>query len=78
MPTLYECSGEPMTPITVPWPFAQWVIDIMGQLLIGRKQFKFLIIAIDYFMKWVEAEPAVTITEAIICSFVWKNIVCRF
>jgi len=52
-----------MTIITTPWPFAQWGIDIMGPLLVGRKLFKFLIIAIDYFTKWVEAEPAVTITS---------------
>ena len=50
----------------------------MGPLPIGRKQFKFLINAIDYFTKWVEAELAVTIIEAKITSIVWKNTVCRF
>ena len=50
----------------------------MGPLPIGKKQYKFLIVAINYFMKWVEAEPTVTITEAKITSFVWKNVVCRF
>ena len=59
-----------MTPIITPCPFIQWGIDIMGPLPIGRKQFKFLIIAIDYFTKWVEVEPASTITEAKIISFV--------
>ena len=67
-----------MTLITVPRPFAQWGIDIMGPFPIGRKQFKFLIVAIDYFTKWVEVKPAVKITEAKITSFVWKNIVYRF
>ena len=33
----------------------------MGPLHIGRKQYKFLIIAINYFTKWVEAEPTMTI-----------------
>lgn len=42
---------EPMTPITTPWPFAQWGIDIMGPFLPRKKQVKFLIIAIDYFTK---------------------------
>ena len=40
--------GEPMTPIITPWPFVQWGIDIMGPLPIGRKQYKFLIVTIDY------------------------------
>ena len=70
--------SEPMTPITTPWPFTQWGIDIMGPLPIGKKQYKFLIVEIDYFTKWVEAKPTVTITEAKVTSFVWKNIVCKF
>jgi transposase InsO family protein len=37
-----------------------------------------VIVAIDYFTKWVEAEPLAKITEANTMSFIWKNIVCRF
>ena len=50
----------------------------MGPLPYGKKQIKFLVIAIDYFTKWVEAEPLVVIMEAKIQHFVWKNLVCRF
>ena len=39
---------------------------------------KFLLVAIDYFTKWVEVEALATITEARIRSFVWKNIIYRF
>ena len=39
---------------------------------------RFLLIAIDYFTKWVEAEALAMITEAKVQNFVWKNIVCRF
>ena len=67
-----------MTPISSPWPFAQWEIDIMGPFPLRKKQLRFLIVAINYFIKWVEAEPIATITEAKITSFVWKNITCRF
>jgi transposase InsO family protein len=45
---------------------------------IGRRQLKFLVVAIDYFTKWVEAEPLATITERNIQNFVWKTVVCRF
>ena len=41
-------------------------------------QLRFLIAAIDYFTKWVEAEPVMTIMKAKVTSFVWKNIICRF
>ena len=50
----------------------------MGPFTLGKKQLKSLIIAIDYFTKWVEVEPMTTITKAKVTSFVWKNIICRF
>lgn len=50
----------------------------MGPFLAGRKQVRILIIVINYFRKWVEVELVVTITEAKIRNFVWKNRVCRF
>ena len=53
-----------MTTITSPWPFAQWGMDIVGPLPLGKGQVKFLLIAINYFTKWVEAEALETITKA--------------
>ena len=50
----------------------------MGPLPQGKRQMKFLLVAIDYFMEWVEAEALATITETKVQNFVWKNIVCRF
>ena len=55
--------GEQMMTISSPWPFVQWGIDIMGPLPQGKRQMKFLLVAIDYFTKWVEAEAFATITE---------------
>ena len=65
-----------MSNITSPWPFSIWGIDIIGPLPSSKKQVKFLVVAIDYFMKWVEAKPLAVITEAKIQHFVWKNLVC--
>ncbi|GJS11129.1 reverse transcriptase domain-containing protein [Tanacetum coccineum] len=39
---------------------------------------KFLIVAIDYFTKWIEAKAVATITGNQVKKFVWDNIVCRF
>ena len=50
----------------------------MGPFPLRKKQLKFLIIAVDYFTKWVEVEPITMITEAKITNFVWKNIICKF
>ena len=62
--------AKKLTTITSPWPFSQWGIDIVGPLSIGKGQVKFLLVAINYFTKWVKAEALATITEAKIQSFV--------
>ncbi|GKE95339.1 reverse transcriptase domain-containing protein [Tanacetum coccineum] len=39
---------------------------------------KYLIVAIDYFTKWMEAKPLATITGKQVVNFIYDNIVCRF
>ena len=70
--------SEPLTSITSPWPFQQWGLDILGPLPIGKGQCKFIVVGVDYFIKWVEAEPLATITEQKVHNFVWRSIICRF
>ena len=50
----------------------------MGLFLIAMRQLKFLIVGIDYFTKWVEAEALATITEKSVRSFVCRNIISRY
>ncbi|GJW61615.1 reverse transcriptase domain-containing protein [Tanacetum coccineum] len=69
---------QKLSPITSPWPFYKWDIDIAGPFLEGPGKVKFLIVAIDYFTKWIKAKPVATITGSQIKKFVWDNIVCRF
>ena len=71
---LIRQPSEELTPMTTPWPFAQWGLDIMGPFPTTIRQLKFLVVGIDYFTKWVEAEALATITEKNIRSFVWKTI----
>ncbi|VFQ84394.1 unnamed protein product [Cuscuta campestris] len=52
------------TPISTAIPFALWGID--------------LVVAINYFTKWVEAALVPTITEEKMRKFVSKQILCRF
>ncbi|RVW54009.1 Gag-Pol polyprotein [Vitis vinifera] len=61
-----------------PWPFAQWGMDIVGPLPVAPAQKKFLLVATDYFSKWVEAEAYASIKDKDVTKFVWKNIICRF
>ena len=63
-------SSEYLIPIVAPWPFAQWGLDILGPYLMGMRQMKFLVVRIDYFTKWVEAEPLAKSIERNVKSFV--------
>ncbi|GJX47096.1 reverse transcriptase domain-containing protein [Tanacetum coccineum] len=51
---------------------------IAGPFLEGPGKVKFLIVAIDYFTKWIEEKDVTTITGNQVKKFMWDNIVCRF
>ena len=53
-------------------------MDIIGLLPITVVQKKFLLVATDYFSKWVEIEAYDSIKDKDVSKFIWKNIVCRF
>ena len=61
---------KPLTLVTSPWHFQQWGLGILGPLPIGKGQCKFIVVAVDYFTKWAEAEPLATITEQKVSNFV--------
>ncbi|GKD07470.1 reverse transcriptase domain-containing protein, partial [Tanacetum coccineum] len=69
---------QPLTPITAPWPFYKWGIDIAGPFSEGPGKVKFLIVSMDYFTKWIEEKAVAIITGNQVKKFVWDNIVCRF
>ena len=70
--------SETLKPILGPWPFTQWGMDIVGPLPAAPAQKKFLLVATDYFSKWVEAETYTSIKDKDVTKFVWKNIICHF
>ncbi|GAU51366.1 hypothetical protein TSUD_134070 [Trifolium subterraneum] len=61
-----------------PWPFAWWGMDILGPFPTASRQVKYLIVAVDYFTKWIEAEPLVKIGAAHILRFFKRNVLARF
>lgn len=71
-------SFEMLNPITSPWPFTQWRMDIVRPLPIAAVKKKFIFVATDYFRQWVEAEVYASIKDKNVTKFVWKNIVCQF
>nr|KYP48701.1 Pro-Pol polyprotein [Cajanus cajan] len=76
--TLHHSPAERLHSILSLWPFNKWGIDILGPFSIAVRQLKFLIVAVDYFSKWIEAEPVATISAEKVKTFLWKNVVCRY
>ena len=65
--------------MTSPWPFAVWGIDIIGEVRPKASNgHRYIIMAIDYFSKWVEAESYATISSRQMARFIEKNIICRY
>ena len=68
-----------MDPIIKPLPFWGSVIDLIGQIYPpSSKGHKFILVAIDYFTKWVKAIPLKKVTSANMIDFVKEHIVYRF
>ena len=61
-----------------PCPFFMWGMDLVGPLPKCSGQKQFLIVAIDYFTKWVEAKPLARIREIEVIHFFMEYIVFRF
>nr|GEV15919.1 reverse transcriptase domain-containing protein [Tanacetum cinerariifolium] len=62
---------QKLTSITSTWLFYKWGIDIAGPFSKGPEKVKFLIVAMDYFTKWIEASPVATITSNRIKKFIF-------
>jgi transposase InsO family protein len=51
---------------------------LLGPLPPAQGNLKYVVVAVEYFSKWIEAKPLATITSATVQKFFWQNIVCRF
>eukprot|EP00253_Pinus_taeda_P015867 PITA_15867 len=69
----------PLQPVVVEAPFQNWVLDFIGKFHENsNNDYLWILIATDYFTKWVEAIPAKNATEKVIMDFIKNNIITRF
>ncbi|XP_058216783.1 uncharacterized protein LOC131327654 [Rhododendron vialii] len=65
--------------MTSHWPFSVWGIDVIGMIRLSASNgHRFILVAIDYFTKWVEAESFKTLTAVQVAHFIRKNIIYRY
>jgi ribonuclease HI len=60
------------------WPLQRWGLDLLGPLPPAQSNLKYVVVAVEYFSKWIEAKPLATITSVTVQKFFSQNIVCRF
>eukprot|EP00261_Vitis_vinifera_P034168 XP_019075411.1 PREDICTED: uncharacterized protein LOC109122601 [Vitis vinifera] len=65
--------------LTSPWPFSVWGIDIIGKISPKSSNgHEFILVAIDYFTKWVEAASYAKLTSSRVASFIRSHIICHY
>ncbi|GKV39170.1 hypothetical protein SLEP1_g46978 [Rubroshorea leprosula] len=65
--------------IVKPWPFRGWAIDLIGKVYPPlSKGHSFIILATDYFTKWVEAKPMKKLDQSDVIKFIKEDFIHRF
>ncbi|MCO5598503.1 hypothetical protein L7F22_052600 [Adiantum nelumboides] len=59
-------------------PFEKWGIDAMGPLPRTKNEKLYILVAIDYMTRWVEAQSVTRVNEKTVSRFVYTHICCRF
>ena len=60
------------------WPFTQWGLDILRPVPVALGQRKQILMACDYFTKWVKAKALSQVTAKHVRRFIYNNIIVRF
>ena len=86
--TCYKCQiyadkvHVPPNPLNVmisPRTFAIWGIDMNREIQPTTSNgHRFILIAIDYFTKWVEATSFASVTKNVVARFIKHNLICRY
>ncbi|XP_028242244.1 uncharacterized protein LOC114420585 [Glycine soja] len=70
---------HPLNVMSAPWPFSMWGIDVIGAIEPKASNgHRFILVAIDYFTKWVEAASYTNVTRNVVVRFIKKEIICRY
>ena len=65
--------------LTSPWPFLVWDIDFIGKISPGSSGGQeYILVAIDYFTKWVEATSYAKLTATRVAKFIISHIIYRY
>ena len=66
----------PLNVLAAPWPFSMWGTDRIGAIEPrASNEHRFILVAIDYFTKWVEVASYASVTRSVVVRFIKKEII---
>jgi hypothetical protein len=75
----HKLAALPLQPVVVEAPFQQWGLEFIGKFNDNSSNgYSWVLIATDYFTKWVEAIPTKSATEKVVMDFLEDRIITRF
>ena len=76
---LNHVSPSKLYSMTSSWPFSVWGIDVIGRIAPKASNgHEYILVAIDYFTKWMEAASYSALKAKHVAWFLENNIRCRF
>uniref|UniRef100_A0A2N9EDF9 Integrase catalytic domain-containing protein n=1 Tax=Fagus sylvatica TaxID=28930 RepID=A0A2N9EDF9_FAGSY len=64
--------------MATPWPFHTWGLDLIGSINPPSGGYIWILVATEYFSKWVETIPLRKATGAAVANFIREHIITRF
>lgn len=72
-------AAGPLNVMTAPWLFSMRGIYMIGMIEPKASNgHRFILVAIDYFTKWVEAVSYANVTKQVVARFTKKELICRY
>ncbi|XP_031394372.1 uncharacterized protein LOC116205834 [Punica granatum] len=66
-------------PMAASWPFSMWGMDVIGPISPKASNgHLFILVAIDYFTKWIEAITLASVTVKAVARFLKRDIIARY
>ncbi|PKI73186.1 hypothetical protein CRG98_006432 [Punica granatum] len=67
-----------LRPMTAPWPFSMWGMDVIGPINPKASNgHMFILVAIDYFTKWIDAITLASVTAKAVARFLRRDVIAR-
>jgi hypothetical protein len=68
-PRKMKASAQPVQLIALSWPLQRWGIDIVRKLTPVQGNYTFVVVAVEYFTKWIEVKSLTNVSSATIKKF---------